>query len=370
MGSNDHLEGSFVGIDPTGHVANPNGLGVGVFGGSGVIGGPDLAARNVISGNAVGVGIASLSLGGSSLLASAPGGLIANNLIGTDASGSANAGNTVAGVAVIGSGNSVGGTAANLPNVIAFNGQAGAGVVVAALQAGGGSPISLSSTGDLISGNSMFANRNLGIGLLNVSSSAVLPLLSTSSADLPAAIAGLLGSLDLGVLPNVHFRTSGEGPNNLLNYPDLASASTSGGVTTVLGTVDGAPNTAYRLEFFTSPSPDPTGYGEGQTYLGSASVTTDAKGYGPIRFTSPMLVPSGQVIASTAIDPNNNTSEFSNAVRVTSPADEPTPASPTATVVSSPGTATPSPTPIVPEVPPHVVGVSRLGGADRRVRSS
>ena len=34
------------------------------------------------------------------------------------------------------------------------------------------------------------------------------------------------------------------------------------------------PGTTFTIEFFSSPSADPSGFGQGQTYLGSATVTT------------------------------------------------------------------------------------------------
>ena len=187
VGSDDQLQGSFIGVDPSGMVAAPNGLGVGVFGGGDVVGGTAPSARNVISANSAGIGFASLTLGTTTLLAPAPGGLIQNNLIGTDVTGTGNLGNSIVGIAVVGSGNVIGGTDPGEANTIAFNGKApasnggGAGVIVAALQQTADLPISLASTGDLISGNSIYSNGTLGIGLLNVPGSAITPLLSTTS---------------------------------------------------------------------------------------------------------------------------------------------------------------------------------------------
>ena len=330
VGSNDHLEGSFVGVDASGKVARPNGLGVAVFGGGGVIGGTDPSQRNVISGNTAGVGLASLTLGSASLIAPAPGGVIQNDLIGTDASGTGRLGNGVVGVAVVGSGNVVGGTGPGQANTIAFNGNAtaggnpGAGVVVAGLHQSADSPISLVSTGDLISGNSIYSNGAVGIGLLDVPISAILPLMDMSSVDIPSTISGLLVNLKLGVSPNVHLRPA-SGPNNLDNSPQLASAITADGVTTVKGTLDAAPHTAYRVQFFSSPAADASGHGEGQTFLGETAVSTGPDGLAAIVFNAPSSVPVGQVIAATAIDPGNNTSEFSNAQAVTPTAVPPAP---------------------------------------------
>src|SRR5205814_96998 len=81
----------------------------------------------------------------------------------------------------------------------------------------------------------------------------------------------------LGISPNVHLRQA-SGPNDLENFPDLTSAVTANGTTTVRGTIDGAPRTSYQVQFFSSPSADASGYGEGQIYLGETSVTTGADG--------------------------------------------------------------------------------------------
>ena len=346
-GANDHLEGCFVGVDATGKVAQPNGLGVAVFGGGAVIGGPTAAARNVISGNTAGLGIASLGIGGASLLTATAGSVVENNLIGTDATGVAALGNRVVGVALIGSGNVVGGTGAGQANTIAFNGQTGAGVVVAALHQTADSPFGVASAGDLISGNAIYGNHALGIGLLDVPMSTVLPLLETSSADIPSVISSLVANLDLSVAPNVHLRPA-SGPNNGQNFPVLSSAVTADGATTVRGTLDATPNTAYRVQFFSSPAADASGYGEGQLFLGEATVSTDARGLAPIVFTPATAVPIGQVIAATAIDPGNDTSEFSNAAEVTPPGVAPAPVTPVPVAHAlSPALPVPSPAPAV-----------------------
>ena len=276
----------------------------------------------MISGNAAGIGIANLALGGSFMVTPVAGSVVQNDLIGTDATGVGNLGNSIAGVAILGSGNVVGGTAPGEANTIAFNGKAGAvlnlgvGIVVVALDQTPNVPISVPSTGDLISGNSIFSNHNLGIGLLDVPTSTLLPLINISTDNLPTVISNFLTNLNLGVTPNDHLDAH-TGPNNLQNFPDLASAVTGNGVTTVRGTLDSTPNTSFTIQFFSSPTANATGYGEGQVFLGETIVQTDANGIAPVVFTPSAAVPVGQVIAATAIDPGNNTSEFSKAVTVT-----------------------------------------------------
>ena len=99
-------------------------------------------------------------------------------------------------------------------------------------------------------------------------------------------------------------------PNNLQNFPLLSAATVSGTVTTILGTLNSSANTTFRLEFFSNAACDGSGNGEGQTLLGSMSVTTD--GTGNASFTASMpLTTVGSAVTATATDPNNNTSEFS-----------------------------------------------------------
>jgi hypothetical protein len=69
------------------------------------------------------------------------------------------------------------------------------------------------------------------------------------------------------------------------------SSSTTG--TTISGTLSSVAGTTFRIEFFTNPSPDPSGHGEGQTLLGSVTVTTDAGGNASFTASLPAL-PAGQ----------------------------------------------------------------------------
>ncbi|KAA2241371.1 DUF11 domain-containing protein [Chitinophaga agrisoli] len=137
-------------------------------------------------------------------------------------------------------------------------------------------------TGSPISANSIFSNTGLGIDLGND-----------------------------GVTPN-DAGDADTGPNNLQNFPVLTAVNTSGGNTTIQGTLNSMPNTAYKLEFFSNAACNPAGFGEGQTFLGSETVTTNASGDAPfsVVLTGVALSP-GAVVTATATDPANNTSEFS-----------------------------------------------------------
>ena len=77
------------------------------------------------------------------------------------------------------------------------------------------------------------------------------------------------------------------------------------------------PNTAYRIEFFSSSVPDPTGYGEGELFIGATNVTTTANGSVNFIAILTAAVPAGYIVTSKATDPVGNTSEYSGNVAVT-----------------------------------------------------
>ncbi|MBM3881141.1 MAG: DUF11 domain-containing protein [Verrucomicrobia bacterium] len=77
--------------------------------------------------------------------------------------------------------------------------------------------------------------------------------------------------------------------------------------------MDSRANHSFRLDFFSNPAADPSGHGEGQTYLGSESVTTDGGGHADFSVTLPGKLVS-RFVSATATDADNNTSEFSATV--------------------------------------------------------
>jgi CSLREA domain-containing protein len=116
---------------------------------------------------------------------------------------------------------------------------------------------------------------------------------------------GALG-IDLGtdrVTPN----DSGDadtGPNDLQNFPMLR-----GSYSQIEGRLNSAAGKTYTLDFFSNPACAASGYGEGQTYLGATTATTDA--HGNVYFKANIAVPEGQFVTATATDANGSTSEFS-----------------------------------------------------------
>lgn len=109
------------------------------------------------------------------------------------------------------------------------------------------------------------------------------------------------------------------GPNGLQNYPVLTTARAYPDSTTITGALNSLPGQQFSIEFFTSPQPDPTGFGEGAQFLGAVSVTTNANGDAPFEAALPGSVQPGWVVSATAIRASNgDTSEFSGAIVVES----------------------------------------------------
>ena len=170
------------------------------------------------------------------------------------------------GVIVFGSNSTIGGLAAGAGNRITDN-FVGVGV------AGG--------TGNAIRGNSIAFSNSLGIDIGQFA----------------------------GLTPNDPGDTD-SGPNNLQNFPVLTVSQVVGGVTTIAGTLNSNANTSFGVDLFSNASCNASGNGEGELYLGSLTVNTDASGNGSFSTTT-FGVPLGRYITATATDPSGNTSEFS-----------------------------------------------------------
>ncbi|MGH7452484.1 MAG: LamG-like jellyroll fold domain-containing protein, partial [bacterium] len=208
------IQGNFIGTDVTGTVAlgnGNNGIDIGYASGN-TLGGTMPEAQNIISGNkAVGVfilGFGTLSTNN----------IVQGNLIGTDKNGSRAIPNGSFGVEIDNAiNNIIGGTTIGARNAIAYNGRDGVRVK--------------SGTGNAILSNAIFSNSGLGIDL------------STDGVTRNDA-----GDGDTGA-------------NNLQNFPVLTSATRDDDDTIIKGTLNSAPNTTFRLEFFSNPACDPFNHG-------------------------------------------------------------------------------------------------------------
>ena len=192
--------------------------------------------------------------------------LIDFNFIGTNAAG-AHLGNNGDGVLIEnGASFNTVGDASGGGNVIAYNTLNGVQVSGAA------------SVNNVIRGNSIFANGELGIDL-------------TGSGNQGQAV------------PVV-----------------IAAAVDPGTNIEIKATFTGAANSTYTIDFYDNGTlTDPSGYGQGKTYLGSNTITTDQNGDptpGSSTFFAflDVAMPVGDVLTLTITDPNDNTSDFSNDV--------------------------------------------------------
>jgi hypothetical protein len=260
--SGNNVEGNFIGLDGSGTSAVANaGNGVGVFGGAtnNVIGGSAAGLRNLISGN-TGEGIAIGNSGTN-------GNVIQGNTIGLNFAGAA-AGNGNHGVSIFGGAqsNTVGGSALGAANIISASTNEGIAMFDA------------TDIEDTFSRNSIFSNGARGIALYNSANN------SQPSPTISSAVLGTAGNL---------------------------------GGTDVSGSLAAAATTIYTIEFFASPTGDPSGFGEGEFFVGSTGVTTDGAGSVSFAVSLGAVVPANYVVAATATDPNGDTSEFSGDQTVT-----------------------------------------------------
>jgi hypothetical protein len=94
--------------------------------------------------------------------------------------------------------------------------------------------------------------------------------------------------------------------------PAVASALSDGGSALISGTLAGAtPGGAYVIEVFGNEACDPSGFGEGQVYLGSVTVTTNGSGAADFSLMV-QAAGAGSTITATSTElASGNTSEFS-----------------------------------------------------------
>jgi parallel beta-helix repeat protein len=125
----------------------------------------------------------------------------------------------------------------------------------------------------------------------------------------------------IGVTPN-DTNDLDSGANALQNFPVLTAATTTGTAITVSGNLNSSANTSYRIEYFKVISPDATGYGEANQYLGFVNVTTNASGIAGFTTSALANVSSTDRITATAtriVGLNTfETSEFSQNINVLS----------------------------------------------------
>ena len=226
------------------------------------------ATANTIGGSGLGQGNTIAANGGNGvrIVDRGTNNLVAGNAIGTNAAGTLAAGNKGAGVMIDG------GATSNTvtQNLVANNAQTGVSV------------FGTSTTGNAIQANSIFANIALGIDL------------------------GEYGVTTNGSQP-------APGPNNWQQFPVLTSAVTGATGTEVTGTAQGAAGQNVTIDFYANDAADPSGYGEGKTWLGSTTATAGS----PFQATLPLPAKAGQWLSATETSASGDTSEFSANLPIT-----------------------------------------------------
>ncbi len=330
-GSSNIVEGNYIGLKADGSSIAPNAVGIEISGSDNTVGGSATAARNVISGNeGNGVLIFGETATGNELL---------GNLIGTDATGTADRGNDQGGEGdafgiQIGSGatgNVIGGTGEEPGNVISGNETGGIDVLGDSNEVLGnrigtsadgseaipngdfvaGPGVGIAASGTTVRGNTIAHNAGDGIEIR-----------SGTGNDLEGNLTSANGGLGVDLAPNgVTANDPGDadaGANDLQNFPVLHAAALNGdGDADVAWSLDSAADTLYRIEFFASDSCDASGNGEGAQAGGTTTAATDASGDAGDLFTvAADDLGLGSVITATATDPDGNTSELSGCVTV------------------------------------------------------
>jgi hypothetical protein len=257
--ANNVIRGNFIGTDPTGTVAVPNGFaGVWLQGPGNIVGGSAAAQRNLISGNGRGVFVANTA---------AIANVIQGNWIGTDVTGALALPNGTglpgqAGVAVQqgATGTLIGGTTLSVGNLIATNNPMGVNVAGAA------------TTGTSILGNRITGNTGLGINITD------------QALPVPGITSAVFDGVDLAV---------------------------SGALT--------GPTDDYRVEIFANDVCDASGFGEGQYVLGSVDISAAGFADGTAGFSTVIPAPAQRFnVTTTATNSAGSTSTFSACVDSTS----------------------------------------------------
>ncbi|MBP8270654.1 MAG: DUF4347 domain-containing protein, partial [Sphaerotilus sp.] len=163
--SSNQIQGNLIGLNAAGSGAIANsGAGILVYGASNTIGGTDVAARNVVSGNAtMGINISGASANGNTVL---------GNYIGTSASGLVDLGNGEDGIQIDGgaSTNTIGGLTAAARNVVSGNNNSGIAIDGSASV---GNTVLGNTIGLAANGTSSLGNTHNGVSVYQSTSTVI-----------------------------------------------------------------------------------------------------------------------------------------------------------------------------------------------------
>jgi CSLREA domain-containing protein len=325
-----NVQGNIIGLNVNGkNITKNDGYGINLSSTKNItIGGTSSNARNIISGN----GMAGIYLG-----TNADNNTVQGNYIGTDDNGSFDSGNSLQGVLVSsGDNNTIGGTSSGAGNTISGNGDNGIEVINADGAVIQGNRIGIYATSVL-----GLANDENGVSVTNSTNTLI-------GGDTPSAgniirsnskngVVIVSGSAN-AILRNMIDRNDGLGidlgdngvTNNdnesdgFQNFPVISSAYLDGSTLTLQGTLSSKGGTTYRLEYFVNNSIlcDPSGNGEGKTYIGNTEVTTTGGGNASYDIDLAVSgVAAGNIVTATATvltgSDYEETSEFSTCAVIT-----------------------------------------------------
>jgi len=330
------IQGNIIGLtaNGTGSLSNgQNGITLSANSDGTVIGGVTAPERNVISQNGSN-GIYGTQFDDVT---------IQGNYIGLDAAGANGLGNTDNGIALDNATNvTIGGSVAGEGNVIGDNGDHGifltsvTGAVVqgnlVGLEADGvsalgnnGSGIYLASTTDVLVGGTANGEPNTIHNNSGAGISFIVGTIDNSALGNSIYNNGLIGiDIDGGGVNVNDGEDADVTANEGMNYPSNLTYIESGGNTDVTYDLD-VPAGDYRIEFFSNTALDGTGFGEGESYLGSDNITSGGF-VGSESFTSTITGDGHANIVATVteVDGSNAsgygaTSEFSDAAELAPP---------------------------------------------------
>jgi CSLREA domain-containing protein len=305
------IQGNYIGTDASGQSALGNqGPGVSILASGATVGGAATDAGNLISGNQTGVlcGFGSLNdVVGNRIGTNATGSALIPNGTGVDLQsevGTSVVGNTILGNNLFGirvsSGSSIGIHGNTIGALGMGNAQSGILVV------GTASEVAIGS----VSPNSIAYNGGSGVRVGQAPSEPIyaVAIHQNSIHDNVGLGIDILGD---GVTPN-NDCDPGRGPNLGQNFPIVTSVTSLPTGTRIQGTLNSVPGAGFLLEYYSSPACDPSGYGEGQAFIGSGFAFTAGNCNATFDTTfANVFLPPGSVVTATATDPAGNTSEFS-----------------------------------------------------------
>ncbi len=292
------VQGNSIGFAANGTDPLPNGQGISIGNGSGILIGGTVAQGNAIGFNTgAGIGIyfansGGITISGNTLRQNVESGITADGTTGAiTIGGTGNNGNTISG----NTGPGVILDAAQHVTVLgnAITGNGGVGVLVK--NAAGFNTVGGTTAG---AGNSITNNGGAGVAVTGGSGTTVAQNVITGNAGL---------AIDLGAAgatPN-DAADADTGANALQNAPVLGGvALLPNGHTILLGSLGSTANGAFRIELFSGAN------GAAQQFLSSTGVSTDASGNTAFQLDLGVLPAGQQVIATATNLATGNTSEL------------------------------------------------------------